>query len=99
MASELPSSCRNWLLGKPSTVKPRSPYVSCSSSSFVYCGESPQREATLTMSLTLSAYGASEVGSPSMLTRGTSVRLILRSNVAGRRTSPEANLLEAQQHG
>ena len=48
-----PSSCRNWLLGKPRTVKPRSPYVFCSSSSFSYCGARPQREATLTTSLTL----------------------------------------------
>src|ERR1019366_2387313 len=47
MASELLSSCRNWLLGKPSTVKPRSPYVFCSSSSFFYCGARPPRLSQL----------------------------------------------------
>src|SRR5450631_4715499 len=88
MASGLPSSCRNWLLGNPSTVNPRSPYVFCSSSSFSYCGVSPHREATLTMSLTLSAYGASDVGVPSMVTRGMSLTLIPIANAGGGQTSP-----------
>src|ERR1019366_4535636 len=43
--------------------------------------ERPQREATLTMSLTLSAYWASEVNSPSMVTSGKSLRLMLRREV------------------
>src|SRR5665647_1377240 len=89
MASELPSSCRNWLLGNPSTVKPRPLYVLCSSSSFSYCGVRPQREATLTMSLTLSAYWASEVDSPSMVTSGMSLRVTLRYNASNHETSPD----------
>jgi hypothetical protein len=52
MSASLSSSCLNWLLGKPSTVKPRSRYARCIASSFSYCGERPQREATFTTSFT-----------------------------------------------
>src|SRR4051794_26246365 len=38
----------NWLLGTPTTVKPRLRYSSCRASSWAYCGVSPHRLATLT---------------------------------------------------
>ena len=48
------------------------------------------------MSLTLSAYWASEVDSPSMVTSGMSLRVTLRYNASNRETSPD-NDLQAEQ--
>lgn len=70
--SSVDSSCKNWLDGKPTTVKPRSAYVFCSCSSASYWGVSPHREATLTTSTTSSRCSASVVVVPSMRSNGMS---------------------------
>ena len=70
-------------------MKPRSPYSFCSASSFSYCGASPQREATFTISSTLPEYSASEVEAPSMVVRGISeIEVILKpyARISGRQT-------------
>src|SRR3712207_4385310 len=68
----------NWLHGTPTTVKPRSRYSSCSASSAVYCGVSPQRLATLTTSAGAPPVSArSVVGSPCSVVTGTSRRSLM----------------------
>src|SRR2546423_9456529 len=63
----------NWLHGRPTTVKPASPYVSCSRSSAPYCGVRPHREATLTTSAALGpTISRSVLGVPSSRAMGTS---------------------------
>src|SRR5438552_14184668 len=58
----------------PSTVKPRSLNCSCSFSSPVYCGVSPQKDATFTMSVTLPFCSPSVPGLPSSDESGRSYK-------------------------
>src|SRR5690242_15140599 len=70
----------NWLHGTPITVNPREPYFCCSSSSAVYWGVSPHRDATLTTRAARpSRISWSVVGRPSkVLISGTPPRYALR---------------------
>src|SRR3712207_5385785 len=78
----------NWLDGTPTTVKPRSRYSSCTDSSAVYCGVSPQRLATLTISAGWPPVSArSVVGWPCSVDTGTSRRSLMPAPApAGRRS-------------
>src|SRR5215218_2122639 len=75
----------NWLLGTPSTVKPRSRYSSCSASSPAYWGVSPQRLATLTTRATRPSVRApTVVGLPCSVDTGTSRRSLMAAASARR---------------
>src|ERR1700760_1509748 len=68
----------NWLHGTPTTVNPRGPYSSWSASSWLYCGVSPQRLATLTINAGRPAVSApSVVGSPWSVAMGWSSRSVM----------------------
>src|SRR5262245_17891329 len=66
ISRDVPGSCPpKSFEGKPSTAKPRGEYFACSCCSPSYCGVKPHLDAVLTISSTLPAQVASEVGVPS----------------------------------
>src|SRR4051794_4444084 len=81
----------NWLHGKPTTVKPRGPYSSCSASSWVYCGVRPHLLATLTTRAGPPPVRAPRVvSSPWRVVTGASSRFLMPAPAPARRRSFQA---------